>query len=42
MILQDPGRIPGYSKQESGGILEEFWQEIQDVQRWDGTLHRKD
>ena len=35
MILHDFGGIPGYSYQESGGILEKFWQEIQDVQRWE-------
>ena len=34
MVLQDPGRIPGNSCQESWGILEGSWQEIQDVQRW--------
>ena len=27
MILQDPGRIPGYSYQKS-------WKEIRGVQRW--------
>ena len=34
IILQDPIKIPGYSYQESWGILEGSCLEIQDVQRW--------